>query len=338
MKTSVKSIVGTVPKETGGLRIDIANKKNNIEPCIVNIDGKDYFVGNYAKKYSRNPISNLSGEHFTSANMLLPLTYAALGDMCSGERISAMVSLPISTMLNKKASEETTEALRSLLLGEHRFTLDGKNRSFAIDLVNFTGQGVAALYSSIYDINGRVMMNSALMREKLGIIDIGFGTLDLFTLNALDIDAAGTSGCNLGVHFPMEELQARVRAKYDIELTQDQALECINGQRKAFYYEGEQVPMQELLDSVYDIWITEIEQMLQRHIRNGKEYARLYFCGGGVSYISNRLKQRFPHGVVLSNPIYANAIGCYRVAAAKKLPNPVGIDPGFYAYKVVRNA
>ena len=335
MKTNIKSIVGTVPKETGQLRSAFSSFKSASGPSIVEIDGKTYFIGDYAKKYSRNPVSNLSGEHFTSPEMLLPLTYAALTNLPYDEPISLVVSLPIAVMLSDKASSETTNSLRSLLIGKHDFKADGVEKHIEIENIAITAQGAAALYSDAIDINGDTQMDTELLKEKLGVIDIGFGTLDLFTLSDLDIDAEGTTGCDLGAHFPVEELQTQIRVKYGVNLSQEQAIDSLSGRRQYVYCDGQQIAIKQVLDNVFDIWISEIEKMLQRHIQSGHDYAKLYFCGGGVSFISDRLKARFPHGVVLSDPIFANAIGCYRYGKALKVKNPVGIDPGFFAYKVV---
>ncbi len=46
----------------------------------------------------------------------------------------------------------------------------------------------------------------------------------------------------------------------------------------------------------------------------GRQFAHLLFTGGGAESLREALLRQYPHGVILPNPIAANAVGLARYA------------------------
>lgn len=330
-KNSIKSIIGSIRKETGGLESIFG--KAAVDPMEITIDGSTYFVGEYAEKATLNPVSNLTCEHFTQAGMLLPLLYASSAFAADGLPRTAVISLPMDVILNDKRKKAVTGSIRDLIVGEHNYWLNGAAKKLIIDKASFTAQGLAALYSYVFDDQGRMIVPEETIASRIGVLDFGYGTMDLFSLDDMEIVPGGCAGYDLGVSRPLHLLKADLQMKTGLSIKDDKALKILSGTVTTISNADGTHDVRSSAQTALDVWTAEISDKLQQHIRDGRDYSKLLVTGGGSYLLTDHLS-RFKSAISLPDPIYANALGCYRLGKYRGISSVLGIDPGFFAYKV----
>jgi len=70
---------------------------------------------------------------------------------------------------------------------------------------------------------------------------------------------------------------------------------------------------------------------------NGRQFGHLLFTGGGAAALQSELLAQYPYGVVLPEPVTANATGLARYARrlSSDATLAIGLDPGFGGFKAV---
>jgi hypothetical protein len=58
-----------------------------------------------------------------------------------------------------------------------------------------------------------------------------------------------------------------------------------------------------------------VASFVERHWGNGRQFAHLLLTGGGAEALRETLLRHYPQGVILPNPVTANALGLARYAA-----------------------
>ena len=83
-------------------------------------------------------------------------------------------------------------------------------------------------------------------------------------------------------------------------------------------------------------WTAETAKMLESY--NTKKSGLIFITGGGAILLHDEIRDLFPEGEFLPDPIYAAALGCNHLGAARHQTNVVGIDLGSYYVKGALNA
>lgn len=294
--THLPSFVAVPNAAKVGKMIGLVGQK---PPLKVKVKGQEYFVGATAHDFGR-PIENLDYERLTGSPEMTALLYGALSRRIeqTGEfpmAMTCLVGLPLEPLAQERANQ-TVSAIRHWLLGEHCWLANGKEQHVRIGEVKVTSQPAGALFDYLLDDEGKfVSERKALLQKEVGIISVGFNTLELLVIRERAPIQRFTAGSTVGVrrllellnpdgHFSLGELDARLRSG---------TLET-----------GDIIPL----------WAREVTGVIERKWgQQWKRFARIIVVGGGTLLLGHHLIDRFDGKAILPDqPVLSIARGLYK--------------------------
>lgn len=264
---------------------------------IVLNTGDEYLVGEKARIH--NPLTDFdaTGRKIGDIGDLVS-TLAAVG-LCVFEEPSPIhvrvaVGLPISDF------ETYKDIVRSLVAGEHRFTLKSGGKTFnkhvIVERVYVIPQGVAAFLDTVFDDRGVMRHNPTdfetdLRRVKTAVIDFGGRTTDVALIRGFTPIPEYCRSIPIGVSSFLQiarnalNLESLTIAQLDAALVSGGKLLWGNEERD--------------LGSLFGSCATQIGESLAREIDNSwykvlMDAHNIVICGGGAPFYLPSLKARLP--------------------------------------------
>ena len=144
--------------------------------------------------------------------------------------------------------------------------------------------------------------------------DIGYNTLDLFTVQGGEVIGRFTGGDTSGMRRSAELILTAVRGSHGLALSLHEADALLRARRPALYTAGGPVDLDQLVQQALDATAAAVVTYVERRWGNGRQFPHLLFTGGGAEALRKTLLEQYPHGVVLPEPVTANALGLARYA------------------------
>lgn len=312
----VPSVVGVGQTDLGLLSLgQVGRRRTPDRPLTVTFDGADYLVGAGVARYAR-PIERMDFNRLADGPDLRAMLYATLHTLFHQEvsRIALLVGLPVEVMADEKMGKQTLQRLRSWLVGAHTFTVEGQGATLAVAAVEAMAQPAGSYFAWGLDNAGRWARANGDLKVPVGICDIGFNTVDLFSVQGGQIVARFTGGDTLGIRRAAGLLAQSAHERYGRKLSLHEA-DALLRQRKPLLYtaDGEVdvvVQVRQALETATEA----IVALLEERWGNGRQFVHLLFTGGGSELLREALLQHYPYGVVLPDPVTANALGLARYA------------------------
>ena len=205
------SVQSTVAAATAQDVSKLAGFRSAQRPTLIEIDGAGYYVGPGAHDWGR-PIENLNYDRMTGVPETRALVYAALtGHMSkygppADRTASLLVGLPLEP-LTGEAAQENIRAVRNWLRGEHIWHADGAEYRLTVETVTVTSQPSAAMLDYALDSGGYWLPDRrAQLRGEMGIITVGFNTLEILSVRNQTVIPGMTGGSTQGVRRLLEIL------------------------------------------------------------------------------------------------------------------------------------
>lgn len=290
-----------VASETGQVVGDLLGFRTRKPPLRLCLDGIPFFVGPGAHDWGR-PVENLDYDRLTGVPETRAIVYASLtryietyGPIAGPAQM--IVGLPLEPLSGPDA-QANADSVRQWLRGEHAWEADGKAYQVAISDVRVTSQPTGALFEYLLDDNGQfVPERKAHFNEEVGILSIGFNTIELLAIKERAPIQAMTAGRTAGVR---------------------RLLELLNHQ--GMYSLGE---MDDRLrsgslevKSALPIWAREVTGQIEKTWgQRWRRFARIIAVGGGMLLLKDALIERFNGKVYIPpDPVLAIAHGLYKLA------------------------
>lgn len=277
----------------GGLRKD---------ELVLTYQGASSFVGQLAIEEARDATAarNDVSRYWNGHTLSLLLALAAQGNVGGSARV--MTGLPVSAW-----TPENKRRVQRSLVGEHRYTVNGRERSLVIEAAGVMMEGAAAL-ASYPTING-----------PQAVIDIGGRTTDLFWSQGVRPVAQRCHAAEIGVERAGDLLRHETLERHQRELS-DQELRAIlrariTGESPPQVYNNGKVL---ILNGSVDAALSSVGQQLLSYIGAkwgddrgtlASEAARVVLIGGGAYYFGDLLRGAIPHLEIGRSPELANALG-----------------------------
>lgn len=275
--------------------------KSEKRPLLVTTGDGEFYVGAKAHNYG-HPIENLDFERLFGSPEMRALVYGTLTRFQEAfgafdAPLSLMVGLPLQTM-----GEEMKEArigLRKWLAGPHEWKADGTDYRVTVERVRWTSQPVGALFDFVLtdDLqipNGR----GNALTEEVGVVSVGFNTVELMVIENQIATEKFTRGEKLGVRRLLEMLNPQGRfslGELDVKLR--------TGNLKF----REKLP----------IWAREVNGVIEGVWDKALErFAAVLVVGGGAVLLGDHLNLRGKK-VTLDNPVLAIAHGLEKLDRKK---------------------
>lgn len=270
----------------------------------IKVGSQHYFVGLSAHDYGR-AIENLDYDRLTASPEIVALFYGALTQYiqaygCLEQPLVCLVGMPLETLTEEQA-KATAAAVRKWMKGDHTWQADGQCYEVQVEEIRVTSQPAGALFDYLLDDAGAfVAEHKPHMKKELGIISVGFNTIELLAVRDKATVQRFTTGSTVGVrrlielinqdnHYSLGELDALLRSQ-----TVD-------------------------VSNVLPIWAREVNGVIERRWgQQWRRFERIIVVGGGALLLGDYLMGRFSGKTYLpEKPVLATARGLYKQAVAQ---------------------
>lgn len=328
----VPSVVGVGETDLGMLSLgDLGARRRHKEPERVTSGGVTYLVGENVARFAR-PVQRMDFLRLSDGPELRALFYAAVFRLLGTRRsplgkgeyhdVVLMVGLPVEVMGDREVARETLRTLKAWMVARHQFTVNERAVTFDVTDVRVMPQPAGAFFAWGLDDQGKWTRPRSDLKAPVAVCDIGFNTLDLFAVEGGEVIARFTGGDTAGMRRAAELIINAVRGEHQVELSLHEADALLLQKRPRLYTsDGEadlSLPVKQALDATAAGIVTYVE----RRWNKGRQFAHLLFTGGGAEALREALLRQYPHGVILPDPIAANAVGLARYAVRVFKPAP----------------
>lgn len=267
----------------------------------ITIDKQSYYVGKHAHDQGR-PIENLDYDRLTNSPEIIALLYGVLTERINQHGnfetpITCIVGMPIET-LSGDAAKANVAAVRKWMKGQHTWEANEKQHQIEIADVKVTSQPAGALMDFLLDDDGVfITERKGIMKKEVGVVSVGFNTLELMAVRDKTPVQRLTAGATVGVrrllellnqdgHYSLGELDASLRSG-GLDLT-------------------EAMP----------IWQREVTGSIERKWgQQWRRFERIIVVGGGAVLLGNSFVNRFNgKAYVPDQPVLSIARGLYKQA------------------------
>ncbi|MBT7070339.1 MAG: ParM/StbA family protein [Anaerolineae bacterium] len=280
-----------------GQMLGLRNKK---PPLHISATNGDFYVGAGAHDWGR-PVENLDYERLNGSSEMQALFKGAITRYMQryGEfdrPLSLTVGMPLEPLKGDDAKENSA-AVKRWMQGVHEWEADGVPMRIEVAEVKITSQPVGALFDHLLDEQGSLIAaRQSAFKKEVGIISIGFNTVELLVVRDKQpvqrFTAGATSGVrrlleivNHGQMYSLGELDSRLRAG--------------------------RLDMREALP----IWEREVGGVIERTWGTSwKRFAAILLVGGGAVLLKEPLTQRFAgKAYIPEKTVLSIASGLYKL-------------------------
>jgi hypothetical protein len=318
----VPSIVGMGDTDIGQLGLsldgdDFGRQRRRRLPDRVVIDDVTYLVGSGTERYAV-PMDTMDFLRLRGGPAMRALFYDCIyRSLGAGDHeVGLLVGLPVEVLADDKAAGNTVGALRDWMVGKHQYSVNGEGVRFTIREVHAMAQPVGAFFAWGFDDEGRWVRDADALEADVGILDIGFNTLDLFAVSGGELAKRYTDGDTLGMRRAAEHLIKAIGESYGKKLSLHQADALIRDSSPTLSTSDGRVDMRPLVDQALNHAASGILSFVQQPDKwgDGRQFDHLLITGGGAEALRPQLQEAFPHGYILPHPVTANALGLARYA------------------------
>ena len=334
----VPSQIGFGTTETGMLSRGFLKSSRTNLPYKVVVNDREYLAGPNVEMYA-TPLQRMDFARLGDSAEQQALTYAALGlALGPGEHPAAkiVVGFPVEVMRDVAKAKDVLKALMSWMIRTHRFQINNKDYGVTIDKVIVIAQPLGGFYSWAISKEGKFRVPQTEAQGRILVVDIGFNTLDLYALKNMELEPKYTTGDTAGVRRAAELLMQHIQREFDVRVSRTEANALLLADKPIFETSGSSIDLTPVVNQVLDASATQITDICETTVGNGKQFSRVLFTGGGSELLRKQMLKHFPFALVLPNAVMANSSGC-AYAGRLKWPDAevvIGLDPGFGGFKV----
>ena len=313
---TVPAVVGVGTTDLGLLSLGAIGRRSRAQkPYTVEFEGTSYLVGHNVHRYAR-PVERMDFHRLAGGPEIQAAVYAALAQVLGdGEStVPILIGLPVEIMAERDLAQEVLRGIRGWLVGEHRFRVDEQMYRVNVTEVRAMPQPAGTFFAWGLNDRGKWVRPKEDLKVPVGIVDIGFNTLDLFAVQNGQVVGQYTGGDTAGIRRATELLSTQVRERYDVRLSRYEADTYLREKRPVLYCAAGAIDLRPLVRQALEVTATAILDFVETRWGNAAQFRHVLFTGGGSALLREWLERRYPHGVVLADPVTANAVGFARYA------------------------
>jgi hypothetical protein len=173
---------------------------------IVRFEGHEYAIGSGAPLRGTVYESIDESRFLTAPVLALMLGAIALLVEHQHEPLLLVVGLPVAMMQANTGTKGLVKALQSRLSGHHCLEVDGRRVELRIERVWTRAQPLGVWAEWAVQESGELQAGAR--RSLIGVVDIGFNTVDIFGIQGGEMHAGMMAGAELGVRLLLEDATA----------------------------------------------------------------------------------------------------------------------------------
>jgi plasmid segregation protein ParM len=265
------------------------------ENLQIELDGRSYFVGDMAERQSNVRSFTLDqGQFFGSFAKQLALTAAA---RMAGTYlpVGLVTGLPIGYY------KEYKDELVKVLTGEHRVVLStgaGKREEKVIKInnVKVIPQPFGSLFNLILNDVGE-LGDKRFVKEKVGIIDIGFKTADFTVSDKMRYSERGSRTTDSGISRAFGVIAGKLREKSNVNVELYRLYDAV--ERGTIKIRGKEYDLKGLTEQVFGQLATAIANEVDRLWTDDWDIDSIVLTGGGGAVLARYLQPQLNGQVVV---------------------------------------
>ncbi len=342
----VPSVVGIGDTDLGMLTLGVLEKRGRRRPYRVVWDsGLPYLVGPAVELYTRPQETYLHIERLAEGADTRALTYTVLGATLNGhpEEVRMVVGLPVQVLRNRDEARALVRRMRRWMVGSHRFRFaapadaDVRPVEARIVEVKVLPQPVGAYFAWALGPDGRAARPARELERSIGVVDVGFNTVDVFAVQGGRVLKEQTGGESIGVRAATRMVQRYIREQFGVRITHHQAAELLTAKTPVFAARGREENLAPVVRQALDAAGRDVAAFIESVWERGDAFHTVLVVGGGARLFWDAIRARIPWATLMPEPVLANARGLARYARRLWPDAPVvmGLDPGFGNYKAV---
>lgn len=224
--------------------------------------------------------------------------------------------LPTGDYANKNRLKD----LSKVLSGQHQVTIDNKIFTVRVKETNILPQPIGTLYNELLDKEGYIN-NKEYLNQKVGIVDIGGGTILIDTILNFQLSSKNRHQYNTGVNDLYESIASKIEGDVSIyQLEKDLRKGSKERQWSYRFSKNRQEDITKLVNSECDRFTKRLIDNINSTLRNLDSIDTLLFTGGGANLINQKLlKHTFKNSVIVKDTELANVKGFYKFGLSKEL-------------------
>ncbi|MBT7601655.1 MAG: ParM/StbA family protein [Anaerolineae bacterium] len=269
-------------------------------PLHVENEQGSFYIGGSAHDWG-HPIENLDYDRLIGAPEMRALFYGSLTHYMKSYGsldgdITVTVGMPLEPLTGEDA-QQNVYAVRRWMKGSHCWKADGQQYEIYIQDVKITSQPVGALFDYLLDEQGVfIPERKAVFGKEVGIISVGFNTVELLVVRNKQTVQRFTVGTTAGVRRLLEITNPRgmySMGELDTLLRSQQL---------------------DIRDALV-IWEREVTGVIESTWgQSWKRFAAILMVGGGTILLANSLSYHFRGKVYIpENPVLSIARGLYKL-------------------------
>lgn len=274
--------------------------RSQTPPLHVTTEHGQFYVGAGAHDWGR-PVENLDYNRLTGAPEMQALFYGSLTRLLntlqhSTVSLSLVVGMPLEPLTGEQARDNVLN-VRRWMSGEHHWEADGKPYAVTVTEVKVTSQATGALFDHVLDENGQFHPGGrAALKKEIGIISVGFNTIELLVVRDKKPVQRFTAGATSGVR---------------------RLLEIINTRHMYSLGELDTLLRADKLDirHALPVWEREVTGVVERYWGQAwKRFSVILLVGGGAVLLQDLLPQYFNgKALIPDQPVLSTARGLYKL-------------------------
>jgi len=206
------------------------------------------------------------------------------------------------------------QALAERLLGEHRLTRARRRAAqrFNVQEVRVIPQPFGSLLALALDERGAVA-DKALAEGRVGVVDVGGKTTNFLTASRLQEIGFETTSIDQGAWELVRAVDAHLHdAAPGLDVSGHALMDAIRERRIGYFDEVIDLGpvVDELLAALGEAVVSKATELWN----GGARLSRVLVTGGGAHLLGDRLRAQFRHAQVVADPVFANAVGYWRLA------------------------
>jgi len=294
------SIVGS--NEELSYRSDIGDR---IKIIPLSLNGHSYLVGEAARSFSRHRYRIFDSTWTESPYYLLLFVSALMRiDKSASEAAAVVTGLPVSHY-----TQERVKQVQGLLSRAHEVRFSSGEILVKVEKIKVIPQPFGSFFDLILNDEGK-LKDPDKIRERVGIIDVGFQTTDLALATPQFVESSSGS-LDIGVRSIADQLSRDLNRKYSIALDTTEAEEALR--RKSARIFGESLDLSDMIEErtreVAEVILSYVHSLWGR----GEKLHRLILAGGGANIVRSYFST-YPNLHVPEEPSLSNVRGYLKLA------------------------
>jgi plasmid segregation protein ParM len=256
------------------------------EHLQVEVDGKSYFVGELAERQSNVRFFTLDQAQFISS-FAKSLALSAAARLVGGYiPVNLVTGLPIGHYRQHK------DELARILQGEHKVTItgaDGKRQEKTVNVnkVRVIPQPFGSLFNIMLNDLGD-LGDKRLVREKIGIIDVGFRTSDYTVSDKMRYSERGSRTTDSGIARAFTVIAGKLREKSGVNVELYRLYDAVD--RGSIKIRGKEYDLKGITEQVFSQLATAVANEVDRLWVDDWDMDTMVITGGGGAVLAKHLQ------------------------------------------------